>query len=253
MLIVLLGAIAWLGIRLEVIKSQAKDQADSLKKSIIASDELTKEIDGRYSKLVDYYKSQKELNAQLKESNRELYESIKKQGERILNLTSAVVTLREEVSEGFGKIDPSDTNKIALELRYPEEESPFIKWDGWVNRKTAQYRGNWSFGTLPIEIVVTEESRGLWKHRIVGPDWFIVDSLSVVSLPPSDYSPKKKTFQLMLGGGYVRSLNRSTGDNLSLGGGISILDKHSLILNATTNRDVGVNYYYRFESLKRKQ
>jgi hypothetical protein len=32
-LIVLLGAIAWLGIRLEVIKSQAKDQADSLKKS----------------------------------------------------------------------------------------------------------------------------------------------------------------------------------------------------------------------------
>jgi len=252
-LVVLLVILAWLGIRLEMIKSQAKDQNDSLKKSIIASDQLTKEIDGRYSKLVDYYKSQKELNSQLKESNKELYESIKKQNERILNLTRAVTTLREEVSEGFGKIDPKDTNKISLELRYPEEKNPFITWSGWVNRNTAQYRGNWSFGKLPIEIVVTEESHGLWKHRIVGPEWFIVDSLSVVSLPPSGYVPQKKAVQFMLGGGYVRSLNRAAGDNLSLGGGVSLFDRHNLIINATTNRDIGLSYYYRFETLKRKQ
>jgi hypothetical protein len=252
-LVALLAVAAWLGIRLEMVKHEAEQESEALKKSIIASDQLTKEIDGRYAKLVDFYNTQKDLNKELKESNRELYEIIKKQDERILNLTRAVITLRKEVSEGFGKIDPTDTNLIALDLRYPEEKSPFIKWDGKVNRKTAQYRGEWSFGKLPIEIVVTEESRGLWKHRIIGPDWFIVDSLSVLSLPPSDYAPKERNLQFLAGGGYVRSLNRSVGDNISIGGGVSIVDRHHIILNATTNRDVGINYYYQFETLKRKR
>lgn len=252
-IVALLAALAWLGIRLEMIKSAAEDQTDSLKKSIIASDELVKEAEGRYAKLVDFYNSQKELNQQLKESNRELYDIIKKQDERILNLTKAVITLREDISEGFGKINPTDSNLIDLDLRYPEEENPFITWDGWVNRKNAQYRGTWKFGKLPLEIVVTEESRGLWKHRIIGPDWFIVDSLTVNSLPPSDYGPKEKTIQFVMGGGYVRSLNRSVGDNISVGGGMVISDKHHIIVNATTNRDVGLNYYYQFETLKRKR
>jgi hypothetical protein len=57
----------------------------------------------------------------------------------------------------------------------------------------------------------------------------------------------------LAGGGYVRSLNRSVGDNISIGGGVSIVDRHHIILNATTNRDVGINYYYQFETLKRKR
>ena len=249
----LLAVMVWLGIRLEMVKSAAEDQTGALKKSIIESDELTKEVDGRYAKLVNFYNSQKDLNQQLKGSNRELHDVIKKQDERILSLTGAVVTLREEVDEGFGKINPTDSNRIDLGLRYPEEENPFITWEGWVNRKNAQYSGNWKFGKLPIEIVVTEESRGLWKHRIIGPDWFIVDSLSVNSLPPSDYGPKEKPFQFILGGGYVRSLNKSIGDNISVGGGVVIADKHHLIINATTGRDIGLNYYYQIEALKRKK
>jgi hypothetical protein len=253
MITALLAVAVWLGLRLEMIKSAAEEQTDALKKSIIKSDSLTKETDGRYAKLVDFYNSQKDMNQRLKDSNKELYDIIKKQDERLLSLTNAVVTLRETVNEGIGKINPTDTNKIDLDLRYPEEESPFITWSGWVNRKTAQYRGNWKFGKLPIEIVVTEESRGLWKHRIVGPDWFIVDSLAVNSLPPADYGPKEKPLQFIFGGGYIRSLNRETGDNISIGGGIAIADKHHLILNATTNRDIGLNYYYQIETLKRKK
>ena len=252
-ILVLLAAVAWLGIRLEMIKSSSNEQNEALKKSIIESDRLTMEIDGRYAKLVDFYNTQKDLNSQLKESNKELHSIIKKQNERILSLTRVVITLKEDVTEGFGKINPNDTNLIDLDLRYPEEKDPFITWEGSINRKTANYRGTWSFGKLPIEIVLTEESRGLWKHRIVGPDWFIVDSLTVNSLPPSEYSPKKKKLQMMIGGGYLRSLDRSSGDNFSVGGGVSIFDRHNLIINATTNRDIGLNYYYKFSDLKRNR
>jgi len=250
-LLLILLFLAW---RIEGLENDSANSSDDLKKSIIASDSLIKESDGRYAKLVDYYKSEKDLMSEIKGSNADLYAVIKKQDERILNLTSAVITLRSSIDEGFGKINPNDSNLIDIALTYPSETDPFIKWNGSVNRKNAAYRGEWTFGKLPIQIVVTEEKRGTWKHRIVGPDWFIVDSLQVNSIPPDKYVPEvERKVQFMVGGSYFIPADKSNFGWVGIGAGVNLFTKHNIMVTANTRQEFGVSYYYQFHSLKRNK
>jgi len=248
---ILVLLLIWVSLTVDRIKRDAVDQTNSLKKSIIASDSLIKESDGRYSKLVNYYNTERELKNELKDSNKELYEVVKKQNERILSLANSIVTLKSTITEGFGNIDKSDTNLIDLALTYPTETDPFIKWNGFIRKDDARYKGQWTFGKLPIQILVTEEARGLWKHRIVGPDWFIVDSLDVKSLPPDKFAPAEKNIQYLLGASYLHPLNNANSGSIGVGVGLNFINQHSLILSATTNQEVGLSYYYKFKSVKR--
>lgn len=224
-----------------------------LKKSIIASDKLAKEADGRYAKLVDYYSTQKDLMKDLKKSNADLYGTIKDQDERLLSITNSIITLDKKVVQGFAQTDPIDTNKLNLSLKYPNEKEPFVFWDGWVNKNTAAYRGTFSFGKLPIQVILTEESRGLWKSRIVGPDWLKVDSLSIKSIPPEEYSTiKPKSVQWLVGGSY----NYGLGNNLhgvGLSFGVNLFDKHNLIVGANTFNQVNASYMYKIKTFKRNK
>jgi len=248
-LVIILAFFAW---RLELIKSDSNTQSTELKKSIIAADSLVKEADGRYAKLVNYYNSESDLKKELQKSNADLYKVIKKQDERILSLTTSVITLRSKVEDGFGKFNPDDTNQIQLALRYPDRDKPFIKWDGLVDRRTAQYLGNWTFGELQLQLILTEEKRGLWKHRLVGPEWLVVDSLRIESLPPEKYvSQTDRKIQFLLGGGVYRSMIDPRELMLNIGAGVNYANRHSVIVNATSRQELGLNYYYRFNSTKR--
>jgi hypothetical protein len=250
---ILLLLLIWLAWRLEVLRKDSFTQNDELKKSIIAADSLVKEADGRYAKLVNYYNSEKTLKRELQKSNGDLYKIIKKQDERILSLTTTVISLSSKLDEGFGKINPLDSNQIDLALQYPSKEDPFIKWDGTLDRKTAKYFGEWTFGKLPLQIILTEEKRGLWKYRLVGPEWLAVDSLRIESLPPDQYTPiVDRNVQFLLGGGYYTSLVNSNLGSINIGVGVNLFDQHSIILGATTNQEVGINYYYKFKSLKKR-
>jgi Sec-independent protein translocase protein TatA len=251
-LILLLIFFAW---RMEGMRNDAQRQTDELKKSIIASDKLVQESNGSYAKLVDYYKTERDLVKELKGQNSDLAKDIKKQDERILSLTSAVVTFKGILEEGMGKFNPNDSNQIDMALRYPDATKPFAKWDGYVNTKTAKYNGNWSFDKLPIQIVLTEVKRGLWKNRIVGPDWFIVDSLQVNSLPPDKYaSNTEKKLQMMVGVDYLKPLsNKNAWGSIGVGVGLNILRQHNVIVRATTNQEVGVGYYYTVKSFKKNK
>jgi len=253
LLLTLIVIIIFLGWKLSYLRDKNNDALDELKKSIIMNDSLTKEADGRYVKLVNYYNTEKDLKEQLKKSNEDLYKIIKKNDEKLLSLTSAVITLQGSMSEGFGKFNPNDTNKIDLKLKYPNDKESFINWDGTVDKKSAFYKGEWSFGKLPLEIVLTEEKRGLWKSRLVGPDWLKVDSMTINSLPASDYSDNDvKTLQFLFGAGYIKALSKTTNNAISVGGGVSIKGKHYLLLQATTNKELGINYYYNFQNFKKK-
>lgn len=254
MLGALLLVVLFLSWRIGDLKSDNQDTDEEMRKSIIAGASLVKEANGRYSKLVNYYNSEKDLKKELKETNEELYKTIKKQNERILSLTNAVISLQGAVSEGFGHTDPVDSNLINLTLKYPEDKSPFITWGGSVNKNTAHYKGEWSFGKLPLQIVLTEEKRGLWKTRLIGPDWFKCDSLMVNSLPAEEYTEKKeRKLQFLVGGGYNKSLTPIGPDAISVGGGINVFSNHNIILNINTNKEVGINYYYKFQTFKKRK
>ena len=248
--LVIIIFLAW---QARLSQNKALEETDALKKSIIASDKLVKEADGRYAKLVNYYNSEKDLKNQLKDQNRELYTVIKDQGERLLSITNTIVSLDSKVTEGFGSLDEVDTNKIIVALRYPSKEDPFVFWDGWLNRNTAQYNGEFTFGKLPIQIVVTEDSRGLWKHRIVGPEWLKVDSLQVNSLPPAEYNPlTPRKLQWMVGGMYNHSIISPSFSSIGIGVGVNLFDSHNIIFSANSQSQVGVGYYYKIKSLKKK-
>ena len=235
------------------IQKGADKELDNLKKSIIASDKLTKESDGRYSKLVDYYASRGDLMKELKESNRDLYKTIKNQDERLLSITNSIITLDRRVVQGFAQTDPVDTNKLNLSLKYPDEKDPFVYWDGWVNKNTAAYKGTFSFGKLPIQVILTEESRGLWKSRIIGPSWLKVDSMSIKSLPPAEYaSITPKNIQWLIGGSYIYNMNNSS-QGIGVNFGLNLFDRHNLILGATTLNQVSLGYMYKIKTFKRNK
>ena len=253
LLVILLVIIIFLGWRINNINENSGDLQESLKKSIIMNDSLTKEADGRYAKLVNYYNTENDLKNQLKESNKELYNVIKKENEKILSLTNAVITLQGAVSEGFGKTDPTDSNKINLYLKYPNDNNPFIKWNGSIDKKTAFYKGDWSFGKLPLQVVLTEEKRGIWKSRLVGPEWLKVDSMTINSLPAEEYVNKEeRNLQFLIGGGYIGSLSNSN-NAVNISGGVNLFKKHFIMLNATTNKELGITYYYKFIKYKKKK
>jgi hypothetical protein len=164
----MLGVTLLLSFQTCKVQKDALRETENLKKSIISSDKLIKEANGQYAKLVDYYKSERDLFRDLREHNRDLYERLKGQDEKLLSITNAIISLDQKVVQGFGKADPIDTNKINLSLKYPSEKDPFVFWDGFVNKNTLAYQGTFSFSKLPIKVILTEEKRGLWKSRIVG-------------------------------------------------------------------------------------
>jgi hypothetical protein len=234
------------------LKSTTSDQIDSLKKSIIASDSLQKEAAGQYAKLVDYYKSESELLDNLRDNNDSLFQLINANGERVLSVARSIISLDKKVVAGFAKPDPLDTNTLNLSLRYPSEKSPFVLWDGSINKATAAYRGKFSFSQLPLSIVLTEESRGLWKTRLIGPSWLKVDSLSIMSLPPDEYtSIEPKKVQFLVGGTYFTRLNiqeQAVGVNF----GVNLLDRHNILVGANSLQQVSFGYTYKIKSFKKK-
>lgn len=237
------------------MRKELGNQLKETNKEIVKNSKLIKEKDGQYSKLVDNFNTQKDLLRELKEENKDLYKTIKKNDEKLLMINNTLITLQKKVVEGFGKFNPSDSNLIDLSLKYPNDSDWFISWDGSVHKKTAFYKGDWTFGKLPLKIVLTETKKGLWNSRLIGPDWLIVDSMEVKALapeymPPSPYVPQERKYGFILGGGVIRGFQPNY-LGLSVGVG-AYFKNHSVILNGTTNNQIGFNYYYKFITFKKK-
>ncbi len=223
-------------------------------KTIISMDRTQKESDGRYTKLVDYYSTQKDLMNEVKDRNKELSKIIKDQGERILMLNKSIISLEGSINTGDVSVDERDSSIINLSMQYPNSGESFINWDGKISTKTNTYSGEWKFGKLPIEILLTETERGLWKSRLIGPDWLQVDSINVKSMETESFSqkPEDRKFGFILGGGYYQSINQNNQNSLVISGGAYYLN-HQLLLNGTSLGQVGVSYLYRFNSKKKRK
>lgn len=237
------------------ITNELYSERTKANKAIVEADVLKKEKDGQYAKLVNNFNDQKDMINILKDQNKDLYKELKTNNEKLLMVNNSVISLASKMDEGFGSINKRDTNLIDLKLRYPNSDDWFIDWSGNINRKTAKYEGKWTFGELPLDIILTETDRGIWNSRIVGPDWLIVNKMEVNALKPEEISqpniPQPRKFGVILGGGYNRSFDTNIPSNISIGFG-GYVKNHSLILNGTTNKSLGLSYYYRFVTFKKK-
>lgn len=236
-----------------IVKSMQKD-IDAANEHVVELDNVKKEADGQYAKLIDTYETEKSLKESLKESNKDLYKTLKKKNERILMLNNTVISMRSEASSGEVIVDNTDTNSIQLSLEYPKNDSDqaFIFWDGRISLLDRKYKGEWNFGKLPFQIVMTETERGLWNSRIVGPDWLTVDSIDIKSLPKEELveTKKERKFGFIAGGGYLSSMDANGSNGIFIGGGL-YYNNEMLLLNASTTNTVGLGYYHRFGSVKK--
>lgn len=234
------------------LQNDLKDQIAQNHRDILKMDVLKKDADGQYSKLVDFFKTQKELNEQLKKQNRELYDRLTDQGERLLMINNSIISLKDEISQGDVEPDPVDSNIIKLDLKYPNSSESFINWNGKIHTKNLTYLGEWKFGKLPLQVILTETSKGMWSSKLIGPSWLLVDSMTVNSLPPAEIAKPTEYTKLgwVFGGGFFKSLTNNQGA-ISIGGGL-YYKNNVLVLNAMSNNYVGLHYYYRFVKEKKK-
>jgi hypothetical protein len=229
-----------------------QEQIDAANIEVVKLDKTKKEADGQYSKLVNTFETEKTLKKSLEESNKGLYKTLKKKDEKILMLNSAIISLEAEASTGDVHVDVEDTNSLNLSLRYPKADSSFINWDGKISLETNKYDGQWTFGNLPIQIILTETKRGLWNSRFVGPKWLTVDSMEIKSLPAKEIAEVEEERKLgfILGGGLLNNMEEGGSNGIFIGGGLYYKNE-MLLLNAATNNTVGLGYYHRFGSIKK--
>lgn len=237
------------------IQKELKDQLRQTNIEIVKNSKLIKEKDGQYSKFVNNFNEQKDLLKQLKEENRDLYKTIKKNDEKLLMINNSIISLQGKMIEGFGKFNPNDSNLIDLKIKYPDDKDWFISWDGSIHKKTAHYKGDWKFGSLPLQIVLTETEKGIWNSRLIGPEWLKVEKMEINAIKPEDivspYVPEQRNIGFMFGGGYVKSFATNINNGLSVGAGL-FFKNHSFIINGTSTNTIGFNYYYRFVTFKKK-
>lgn len=239
-------------IRSEMIVNDMQEHINAANIEVINLDKTKKEADGQYAKLVDNFETEKSLNTSLKVTNKDLYTTLKKKDEKILILNDIVISMEAEASSGVAKVDVNDTNSINLSLRYPKADSSFINWDGSISINTKEYFGEWTFGHLPVQIILTETKRGLWNSRFIGPSWMTVDSMEIKSLPVESIATieKERTFGFIIGGGFLNNMNINGSNGIFIGGGLYYKNE-MLLLNAATNNTIGLGFYHRFSPIKK--
>lgn len=155
-------------------------QIAQYKDIIIKKDSLRKLDDGQYQKLIDdTKKSSRVLLDGLKAKNKDLSETIEEQDKKILLYANIISSFKP-------KTDTVYVDKVtkSFEDFYPNTDDWFIKY-------TSTYLGNdkrlgdWYFQQYPLDVVVSEISKGLFEIDLAGPDFLQVNSLQVNSLPLS--------------------------------------------------------------------
>lgn len=214
------------------------------KRYTIEQDSIKKDMEGTYAKLVDNISnSKRDLQKKLKAKNDSLSDLIKKKDEKILSLTEYAFTLKNRpVKTVTVYRDPKDSS-IVINDYYPDSINYFIKHITRYNIKSNIGSGEFKFGKLNIDAVLTETKEGLWNARLVGPDWFVVDKIEVNSLPPGDYNSSVKRFYWLIGGGGTKYIDRFA---INATGGININNSWLILGDISTYPSYGAKLLKQF-------
>lgn len=225
---------------------QLSNNVIGLQKEILASDSLRKLSDGNYTKLIDSFKSQKELLSELKVSNKDLYNRIKDNGEKITQLNQYFISFKSKLDSGFALV--KDSNNYELTLFYPQKTDWFVNWNGLINRNNGKYLGNWNFGKLKFGVTVTQQKNGLWRTYVSGPDFLLLDSIRVEALMV-DNPLKERNVEFLTGLGYRWNPFKNE-KNLVFSGGLQWKNSNIILLDIATDNTISGKFIYKFKSYK---
>lgn len=194
-----------------------KDIKELERRHEIEKDSLKKLYDGRYTKLVRDIETEKSLKEELKEKNKELYDELEEARDKIISLTSIVISLEdqldvinlpEEVKEG-------DT----ISFYYPNNINPFVTHTiRFSDLKTVHSK--WEFKPIKLDMVVTETETGTYRVDMDTEEFIEISSFEFISLPMSPITDDRKLkFQWVYGAGVWKSPNNF---GVDLYGGIKV-------------------------------
>lgn len=218
-------------------KCNDRDKA-KLRNDIAEASGMIKESDGRYSKLVTVISGNSDILKALKGSVDGLdldglRDDIKRNGERLLYFESAFATFRRQHDTTL-IFQADQPGEWKFKLQYPDSTKPFIIYDGLISEQNRRILGDWKFNRLPLSVVLTEMPNKTWNSRIIGPDYFIVDSVVVNALPPEKIAAARRiAFVMGLGGGWNFDVNSPI---FTLSAGMKIR-KMSFSIMGTTRQD----------------
>lgn len=213
-----------------------QNMVDTYKKQIIEKSELIEITKGRYSKIVDDFNTQKQLTQKLKDSNRNLYDQIKKDKSKIIQLTKTIQSFKPKVDTVI--VESKCGSFIDY---YPSNKDWFIQYRSTVLSDTTR-SGEWKFDQLKIDLVVTEQSKGIYNAYLDGPDFLQINQLEVQSLPLQNIKPDN--FDWLLGGGVTSNMiDKSFA--MRIQGGIRIKNT-MILLSGDTQTNVGASIIKQF-------
>lgn len=241
---ILLITITFFGIKTH----RMNNERDRMVKEIIQKDVLVKEKDGQYKKVVDYLKSERDLKAQLKKEHLELYKQVKDKDDKILSLTNVIATLKGK--KDTGTVIKNADSSYSFISYYPQQTDYFVKYSGRLVPTKKQVYGEWEFGQLAFDMVLTETKTGIWEYRLIGPEYLIVNKMEVNSLKPKEYSETKATkmpfMSPLVGMGYRKYLSDGT-STVTLNGGVAIMDKIYILGSFGLDNSADVGLMYKFK------
>lgn len=176
---------------------------------IATESKLRKDADGKYSQLVTVIDGNstlmRELKSSLDENFKDVKKILKKNDERLLMFSTSLLRFKEK--SDTVTIYPMDSTSDAewrFRLVYPDSLKPILAYDGFILPQFRRIAGQWtSPNPLSITAILTETSKGNWNSRLIAPEYVIVDSIIVRSLP-ADKIAKQNKFRFVagVGGGY---------------------------------------------------
>lgn len=205
------------------------------KQELLDRDQLIKVQDGQYKKLVEDTYTQRELMKEIKEQNKQLHQSIKDQQKQIVALIALQQSFTKKTDTVYVNKDQSFTDY------YPDKDQWFIKYQSTVVSDSTRV-GDWDFGKMNIDLVITEKQTGLFEVDVSGPSYIEVTSLEVKSIPLEEISPDN--FGWLLGGSMQYNLIDSS-PQIDVYGGFRY-KKSNWFVKATTQGAVGAGMFQEF-------
>lgn len=232
--------------------SRNDSEKEALMKEILKLDKTVQESNGAYKKLVDNFNDQRDLMNEVKAFNKDLAKTIKKNDEKLLMVTNAVISFDNKLDNGItvniGKDSITGEKTFSFVSRYPSGDKPndewFVQYDGKFYEEQKKVDGKWTFNKLKFNVILTEQENGMWATRIDGPNFMHADSIKVNSLPKSQYNNVPK-FHLLIGAGYRTLMNMKDNSAVTLSGGFEY-NKTIVLVDASSNEMVGVTFIRKF-------
>lgn len=232
--LILAAALVVLGLLGYIVISSIdrKNEVKELKRTILLKDSLVKVREGQYTKLVNDMKSSSDLKKEVKEIDPRVSEDIKKAKEKPIMITTTKVVPVVKTTTDTVYVNGETDRKIVS--YYPNPDSAFIKHTSVLTGASAS--STWEFKPLKLNVIVTQQKDGMYRARLIGPNWLQAEEVTVNSLPLTPVVEKKLRFMAGVGAGFDFYTNKP---NLGVYTGIKY-NNTIILLNGATNQVVSV-------------